>query len=113
MNLTIGYPRLIHPKLIAVLADLQSTVIFTIGGEMIGWVHENSKTITFAEGYTDHYNALYNESELAPTLIHGDYKREHFKINGTISYRNWDMKTIFFYPMPPLPPVTIDIESNY
>jgi hypothetical protein len=42
-SFTIGYPKLIHPKLIAVLADLQSTVIFTIDGRLIGWIHEASR----------------------------------------------------------------------
>jgi hypothetical protein len=95
---TIGHPRLIHKELIAILADLQSTVIFTTNGTLIGWVYESDKTITFAEGYTDLYNALYNESDLAPILIHGNYKRQHFKIDGTISYRKWDLRTKFLYP---------------
>lgn len=110
-SFTIGFPRLIHPKLIAILADLQSTVIFTTDGKLIGWVHELRKTITFAEGYTEYYNALYYESEMSATLINDYYTREHFKINGTISYREWDFKTMFIYP--PLPPDTITIASEH
>lgn len=112
-SFTIGYPKLIHPHLIAILADLQSTVIFTIDGKLIGWVHEASKTITFAEGYNDLFYALYNESELAPTLIHDSYKRDHFKIDGTISHRTWDMKTMFIYPPRPAKHITIDTENQY
>jgi hypothetical protein len=112
-SFTIGYPKLIHPKLIAVLADLQSTVIFTTDGQLIGWIHEASKVITFAEGYTDMYNALYNESELSDKLIIGFYTRAHFKIDGTISHRQWGIKTSFVYPPAPPKPITIDTENNY
>lgn len=113
VSFTIGHPKLIHAKLIAVLADLQSIVIYTIDGQLIGCIHENSKIITFAEGYTDLYDALYNESDLAPTLINDNYKREHFKIDGTISYRQWDVKTKFIYPAPPAPIPNISTEDQY
>jgi hypothetical protein len=108
-SFTISYPKLIHPQLIAVLADLQSTVIYNTDGVLLGWIHEGKKNIEFAEGYGDMYRILIKESELKDVLT--GYNLSFFKIDGTISYRKWDVKTKFIYP--PAPQVTVQNENEW
>lgn len=110
-SFTIGHPKLIHPTLIATLVDLQSTIIYTTDGLIIGWIHEHTENIEFAEGYRVLYHNLIKESELRDKLI--GYTLTFFKIDGAISYRQWDVKTKFIYPAPPPPIPTIETEDQY
>lgn len=99
ISFTIGYPKLIHHSLIAILVDLQSTVIFTTEGEAIGWIHAHNKHINFAIGYEAKLDYLIGESILRDALQ--GYSVSYFEINGNISTRQWCIKTSFIYP--PLP----------
>lgn len=111
LTFSIGYPQLIHDSLIAIMCDLQSTVIYTIDGKAIGWIHEHSKVIEFAEGYGDLQSNLIKESTLQDRLK--GYTLSFFKIDGAISYRKWDVKIKFIYPEAPPPIPTIAMEDQY
>jgi hypothetical protein len=110
-SFTIGYPRLIHPKLIAVLADLQSTVIFSIDGTILGWIHESKKHINFAYGQEAKLDFLVGESSLSDQIQ--GFSVSYFDNTGIYTYRQWNMKTTFLYPPMPPKPITIDTEDQY